>query len=254
MFFHDHPRFLETSQTSAQRDRLNLRHEAIITANRHILDGARVVDIASHDGRWSCAALRAGAQHVIGIEARKELIDHSNDNLAHYGFSPQTYRFEHGDVFEVLQDGRLQRDDADVVLCLGFLYHTLRYAELFSGIRRLKPRYLVLDTAVYDSTDKVVRLVSESTEKERNAVAALGARGTRMLSGWPSVPAVEMMLSMWGFQVEEYVDWTALISTHPDMSAHVARYATGSRVTARCRRRGFKKSPPPGEPAEGTDD
>lgn len=68
MFFDDHPEFLETSSTAAGKDRLNLRHVAIIEEHCKILSGSRVLDIASHDGRWSFAALQAGATHVTGIE------------------------------------------------------------------------------------------------------------------------------------------------------------------------------------------
>jgi precorrin-6B methylase 2 len=255
MFFDDHPRFLETSQTAAHRDRLNLRHEAIITSNRHILEGSRVVDIGSHDGRWSCAALRAGAQHVIGIEARQELVQHSNDNFAYYGFPPETYHFQLGDVFDVLHDEKLQPADADVVLCLGFLYHTLRYPDLFSGIRRLRPRHLIIDTAVYDSTEKVVRLFNEPTDRERNAVAGGGARNNRMLTGWPSVPALELMLWMWGFEVEEYVDWNAIIASHPEIEPGRARqYAERTRVTVRCGRRRGRRRRLAAEAAEPADD
>src|SRR6476661_8939613 len=70
MFFDKYPRFYETSQTTATRGRLNLRYEAIFAENRDIFAGAKVLDIASHDGRWSLAALECGAASVIGIEAR----------------------------------------------------------------------------------------------------------------------------------------------------------------------------------------
>src|SRR4249919_1385884 len=74
MFFDDYPRFAETSRTAASMDRLNLRYEAIFAENRDILDGARVLDIASHDGRWSLAALATGARSVVGVEARPGLV------------------------------------------------------------------------------------------------------------------------------------------------------------------------------------
>ena len=57
MFFDAYPRFYETSKTSASRGRLNLRYEAIFGENADVFRGARVLDIASHDGRWSLAAL-----------------------------------------------------------------------------------------------------------------------------------------------------------------------------------------------------
>src|SRR4051812_19951557 len=117
-FFDRFPRFYDTSETSPYRGRLNLRYEAIFRDNADIFDGASVVDIASHDGRWSLAALETGAKSVVGIEARKDLVDHAVANLSAYGHDG-AFRFIHGDVFETFAR---ETFDADVVLCLGFLY------------------------------------------------------------------------------------------------------------------------------------
>ena len=93
MFFDEHPRFLDTGSVFTERHRLNLRHRAIIERNRDILAGARVLDIASHDGRWSFAALKAGAAHVTGIEARHDAVDAGVDHLfRHGGVRPEDVR------------------------------------------------------------------------------------------------------------------------------------------------------------------
>ena len=62
-FFDRYPRYLTTSDSETQMGsaRLNLRHTAIIESNLDAIRGRRILDIASHDGRWSFAALRAGA-------------------------------------------------------------------------------------------------------------------------------------------------------------------------------------------------
>ena len=124
MFFDAYPAFYESSRTAAFPRRLELRHRAIIEANRDILDGARVLDLASHDGRWSFAALKAGARHVTGIEARAGLVETSNKLFAQYGIPDEDYQFVQGDMFRILRERRFE---IDVVLCLGFVYHTLRY-------------------------------------------------------------------------------------------------------------------------------
>lgn len=51
---------------------------AIIEEHREELNGARVLDIASHDGRWSFAALQVGAAHVTGIAGREHLVTDAN--------------------------------------------------------------------------------------------------------------------------------------------------------------------------------
>ena len=72
---------------------MNERYEALFASNRDIFDGARVLDLASHDGRYSFAALKTGAAHVTGVEVRQSLVDRAQDTFAFYGQDPETYRF-----------------------------------------------------------------------------------------------------------------------------------------------------------------
>ena len=60
-WFARYPRFLSSSRTDVRGRRMAYRHRALIERHASILDGARVLDLASHDGRWSFAALQAGA-------------------------------------------------------------------------------------------------------------------------------------------------------------------------------------------------
>ena len=99
-----------------QLNRMNERYEALFASNRDIFDGARVLDLASHDGRYSFAALKTGAARVTGVEVRESLIQKAQETFAFYGQDPATYRFICGDVFEVLEREQLE---VDVVLCLG---------------------------------------------------------------------------------------------------------------------------------------
>jgi hypothetical protein len=230
-FFDRHPRFFETSSTSTAPDRLNLRYEAIISQHRDVLQGARVLDIASHDGRWAFAALDAGASHVIGIEALDYLVANAEENLAQYGVAPDRYHFVAGDVYEVLAT---QKFDVDVVLCLGFLYHTLRYNELFSHVRALNPRHLLIDTRVAPLDSPHVEVLTEGSVYESTAVADRYSYGDRVLVGHPSVPALRTMLSAYDFEIEQLSDWAALLRDNPN-SYGVITYARGKRVTARCR-------------------
>ena len=58
-FFDAFPKFVETSQTGPWCERLNARYLALVHANRDIIRGATVLDLASHDGRFTFAALGA---------------------------------------------------------------------------------------------------------------------------------------------------------------------------------------------------
>lgn len=232
MFFDEYPRFYETSQTTPDRGRLNLRYEAIFAENREIFEGARVLDIASHDGRWSLAALACGAQSVVGIEARPYLVEYSNDTLAQYGFSPERFTFITGDIYETLEK---QTFEVDVVLCLGFLYHTLRYNELLHGIRSANPRHVIIDTispSMLGNRPNVF-VKPEGFVRESNAVADDYAYGDRTVVGQPNLKAIQVMARTYGFEVERLSDWDGLVRDNPGLEG-VDDYARRLRQTIRC--------------------
>jgi SAM-dependent methyltransferase len=229
-FFDDYPRFFETSETSPSRSRLNLRHRAIFEGRSDAFAGARVLDIASHDGRWSFAALQAGAAHVTGVEPRPDLVESAGETLASYGVATDRYRMICGDVFDVLGDEPL---DVDVVLCLGFLYHTSRYTELLHGIAGLRPRHVVVDSQVSPRRTKpVVVLRLDRDERQREAYGDPFCPPGVTVVGDPSVPAIELLLDTYGFQVADRVDWKRLA---PAGAGGIGDYLQGRRVTLHCR-------------------
>lgn len=228
-FFDTHSRFYETSRTSPDPGRLNLRHEAIFTQNRDLFAGARVLDIASHDGRWSLAALEAGAASVVGIEARADLVENAAENMRCYGIETDRYRFVTGEVFEVMAR---EKFEVDVVLCLGFLYHTLRYPELYARMRQTGARHLVIDTMVLNGREPTIRIGKEKVGRQRNAVSDDYSYDDATLTGRPTVAALEVLGRFNGYRLEGLSDWTGLLRDNPD--ANGARdYAAGSRTTVR---------------------
>lgn len=231
-FFDPYPRFYQTSETTPLPSRLNLRNEAIFGENRDIIAGARVLDIASHDGRWAFAALKQGARSVVGIEGRSELVESANESLAYYGIEADRYRFVAGDIFTELAAEPIH---VDVVLCLGFLYHTLRWNELMTRIRQCNPKYLIIDTAVAHGNQAGVVLKVEDVSAQRNAIVDEFTHGTAVLSGKPTVRALRTIVGAYGFELERLSDWSALVRDNPEDAWESRDYARGYRVTARCR-------------------
>ncbi len=232
MFFDEYPRFYETSRTSPDAVRLNLRHHAIFGENLSAFPDARVLDIASHDGRWSFAAIQAGAAHVIGIEARDDLVTSARETFREYGVAEERFRFLAGDVFDVMAG---EQPRVDVVLCLGFLYHTLRYNELLHLIHSTGAHTLIIDTEVTQHKAPVVRVRTESIHRQGNAAPDRYSVGDRVVTGAPSPSALATMLGGYGFTVEKLSDWAAILrENRTDPSVLV--YADGKRITVRCRR------------------
>jgi len=222
-FFDEHPRFMATSGTVQAVNRLNQRYAACIAANEKIIRGKRILDLTSHDGRFSFAALALGASHVLGIEARERLVADSVAAMREYGAKEDSYRFILGDVFAELD--RIPPGSVDTVFCFGFFYHTIRHVTLLAKIARLQPAHVIIDTDISLSRDPIVRLRAERVELERDAVAVPGMK--MVLSGLPSRGALELELTSLGWQWR-YFNWhSAGIRCWDD----IVDYHEGRRVT-----------------------
>jgi hypothetical protein len=169
---------------------------------------------------------------VIGIEARPELAKAATENLAKYGYRADRVRFVTGDVHQVLNTQDLE---ADVVLCLGFLYHTLRYNELLGGIRRTNARYLIIDTFSPYMMAPVpnANVLTEFAEEQGNAAADTYTHGPSVLVGLPNLAAIQTMLGAYGYRVERLSDWAGLLRDNP-ATEDCDDYANGKRITVRC--------------------
>jgi len=227
-WFDEHPLFLGTSEAATGPGRLNMRHQALIEDNADILAGARVLDIASHDGRWALAALEAGAAHVTGIEARPELVEKAHMTFAHYGADRSRYRLVASDIFAALSQEHL---DVDVIQCFGFLYHTLRYPELFSRLRRLEPRHLLLDTRVHRAKGAVIRVYVNESTVQTHATADDYTERTKTVVGSPTAKALRKILRVYGFSVEREYDWK---KAGRNTKAAIGTYQRGRRISWRC--------------------
>ena len=63
----------------------------------------------------------------------------------------------------------------------------------------------------------------------------------RVLVLRPSVPALDLLVRSYGFEVESLYDWKGRLAGRPHM-AGVSGYANGTRVTMRCRSRAAAKA------------
>jgi len=224
-FFDSYPDFFSTSVIGAA-DRINQRYRALIEANADIISGRRVLDLASHDGRWSFAAHKAGAEYVLGIEARQHLVEAGRRTMQQYAVPAGRVEFVQGDVLTEID--RLDRGRFETVLCFGFLYHIIDHMVLLRKIARLKPKNLVIDTAISTLPGSVIEVNDEAVEHE--SAAAFGDPGNpvRAIKGRPSTAALEMMLKGAGFSGVRYWDWqNAGIQRWNDLED----YYVGKRVT-----------------------
>lgn len=214
-FFDRFPRFVDTSATGHTPHRLNARYIALIHSNRELIKDARVLDLASHDGRFSFAALQSGASRVVGIEQDPHLARVAHENMELYDVPRSKYDFVVGNIFDHLEI----RQQVDVVFCFGILYHIHDHMQLFSTIAEAQPRYLFIDSNVSQREGAVIEL--------RNPVVGSPPPPGSQLESYPSKPALDAMLSSFGWTFD-YFDWQgSRLSEAPDMPD----YRTGKRVS-----------------------
>jgi hypothetical protein len=227
-FFDRYPRFYQTSSIGTRPNRLNSRYRALIESNRSCIENCAILDIASHDGRWSFAAIKAGARFVLGVEARPHLVQAARETFRIYGVPCERYSFVAGDIFNQL--AVISPAPFDTIFCFGFFYHTMRHIPLLEGITRLRPRHLILDTLISPSPQPVIEIRTERTTSDAAAVAGSSDVGDASLVGHPSRRALQMMLKNFGFRMHEF-DWR---SPPQDDWTGIEDYRDGARITMRC--------------------
>ncbi|PCE22683.1 SAM-dependent methyltransferase [Paraburkholderia acidicola] len=138
--------FLASSNVRANAHRLNWRSKVLVSGYANDFNGKRVLDLASHDGRFMHAALAHGATSVVGVEVRADHIDSARANLAQGGHSRDRYEVVSADLVEYLKS--VEPGGFDTILCFGVLSHLIEHVDVMREIGRIAPGAFILDTWV----------------------------------------------------------------------------------------------------------
>ncbi|SOC05207.1 methyltransferase family protein [Rhodobacter sp. JA431] len=183
--------------------RLNLRHEYLIEPIRKELQGARVLDLAAHDGRWAYAFAAAGAREVVGIEGRPHLVERFQQFPE--GLAKDRVDLRVGDIFEGLEAELKAGEAYDVIGVLGIFYHIMDHFRLMQLVTRFKPKLIVMDSEFALRPGQVIMLIREDPSKDLNALPQTEGQ-EKALIGIPSPTALEAMADVLGYTVQ-WADW-----------------------------------------------
>lgn len=191
------------AKTPERGDRLNERYLRIIAPNLKAISGKRILDLASHNGCWSYAALTNGAASVVGIEGRKGVM---NSGLPIFSqFDESRYHFICGDVFAETERLIKSGSTFDTILCLGIFYHIMDHYRLMRLMVDLKPSCIILDTALILSDEQKIVLQFERTDRASTAIPETPDQAKRIV-GCASISALDAMAKSCGYSVER-IDW-----------------------------------------------
>ncbi|MEO8673984.1 MAG: class I SAM-dependent methyltransferase [Casimicrobiaceae bacterium] len=153
------------------------------------LAGLRVLDLGCNAGFWSLAALRRGADFVLGVDARKMHLEQAALVFEVEAIGADRHRFIEADLMNAdwAAWGRF-----DVVLCLGLLYHVGRPVELFARMEATGARHIVIDTALSLLSGAAFEMLREPLDDPRNAI------GSELVL-WPTREAVTVLAAQHGY-------------------------------------------------------
>ncbi len=174
------------SVVNRQEQRRRYFFDALLRAAGGSLRGRRVLDLGCNAGFWSLAAVEAGADFVLGVDAREVHLEQAELVFEAKGIERERYRFEQGNVFSHELIERF-----DVVLCLGLLDHVAKPVELFEVMAAACPELIVIDTEISRSRTSVFEL--DTLYNRENAVEY----ETVLI---PSRLALSELASQFGFQ------------------------------------------------------
>lgn len=188
--------------------RLEQRHKLIIDPFRPLIEGARVLDLAAHDGRWSVALARAGAARVIGVEARPDLVDRFARLQA---ATPEAARVRMlcNDLFAEAQARVAANERFDVVALYGIFYHVMDHFRLLSLLRRLGPRLIIVDSEFIRADNAIIQVLKEEVTNPLNAVTDIAGLDHTVV-GVPSHRAIEFMADALGYDLS-WVDHALIL-------------------------------------------
>ncbi len=179
--------------------RLEQRHRLIIDPFQPQIEGARVLDIAAHDGRWSYALAHAGAREVVGVEARQELIDRFKT------FPKSKFKdrvtLVCNDLYAEIEARIAAGERFDVVALYGIFYHVMDHFRLLSLVRKLGPALIIIDSEFIKADNAMVQVLKEEVTNPLNAVSDVEGV-THTVVGVPSKRATQFMAEALGMELE----------------------------------------------------
>jgi len=184
-------------------ERLNKRHRMLVAPFADQLDGARVLDLGAHDGRWAYALAGAGAAEVVAVEARQEAVDRYAD-FPETAFKARV-QMRCADLWEALEGAVAAGERYDIVALYGIYYHVMDHFRLLQLIRQLGAPMVLIDSEFALASGATITLVMEDTAKPSNATPQIDNQD-RAVVGIPSFTAMKRMAEALNYTCHWYDD------------------------------------------------
>jgi 2-polyprenyl-3-methyl-5-hydroxy-6-metoxy-1,4-benzoquinol methylase len=183
---------MKSGLTQEAASRIEFRSDLIVGTALEILGGdladTDVLDIGCNDGFFSLDIAHRGVKHVDGFDLRPENIAKARFLADHYGIENVDFSVSDADDF-------VRKEQWDVVLNLGVLYHVVNPLQFIRQTYELCRRFAIIDTIVHSEPisayilmgDKNVDMPAEGREDWEFHPTYRGAIDTIRYAGFSEV-------------------------------------------------------------------
>ncbi|WP_299872896.1 DUF1698 domain-containing protein [uncultured Sulfitobacter sp.] len=182
------------------------RHAFLIEPFLDDIKGAKVLDIAAHDGRWSYALAEAGAESVLGIEGRADLVELFDELPDSAAKERVTLAAE--DLFDALDRLIAEKQTFDVVALFGIMYHVMDHFRIVRQCVQLSAKLIIIDSEFMKGVNPYIQMVKERTDVEINATPQIGGQEIA-IKGVMSSAAMERIAEALSYEIE-WLPWENL--------------------------------------------
>jgi hypothetical protein len=208
--------------------RMNWRHAHIILPLADEINGARILDLGSHDGRWPVAYADAGAREIVGIEGRASLVEQFKQFP---GENKDRIKLHVGDFCDVMDKLLAAGETFDIVSCLGVYYHTMQHYRMMRQMAMFKPKLIIIDSEFSRSENPIIQIGHENPSSKMNSIDQFEGNQKFVPVGYPSRKAVRMMAKSVGYGIS-FIKWNVPEDERDPIRDYYDKFPTRIRLTA----------------------
>ena len=196
---------------------------AILDAAGGTLQGKRVLDVGCNCGGFSVAAVKSGADHVLGIDVAKRYIEQARLVKRALGLEHLEFQQRAIGSLDPKKDGAF-----DVTFCFGILYHLENPVAAMKKLAAVTRSVLVIDTDLLARSNKKkpmweMNFPSPSDNRSLTASTSQWRKGRRVCQFTPNPTAVIELL--------KFLDFEEVVALEPKRDDLEPRYLQGRRGT-----------------------
>ena len=267
IFIHPNSPFI-TTDTRTKRwaipyhfECINGRIGVLLENNYQSLKNKSILDVGSHTGIFSWAALQLGAKFVHGIDVEERTINRCMELFLEEETNPSSYTFQAENITNFLE--RIDAKSFNTIFCFGVLYYMAEPLNLLKLMARAAKETILIDTftASYSAvqgkdapeiyphlTSQILNLPlmiscpTQSNKKDYNLPESFNRKGRSLsLISLPTKAMLELWFESLGLTWEQ-LDWSPhisracsfhdLLTPEQKITSHWADvYASGIRVS-----------------------